>query len=56
MNKLPLIIIEFKDAEGKFFTSRWARFDTLEDLKFDLQSYFKRFPEHTATFRFGIED
>jgi hypothetical protein len=55
-SKLPLIIIEFKDGEGKFLTSRWARFGTLADLKYDLQFYFKRFPSHTATFRFAIED
>jgi hypothetical protein len=55
MNKLPLIYIEFSDADGEFFTSRWARFETLADLKSDLKSYFERFPLHSATFRFAIE-
>jgi len=56
MKKPPLIRIEFKDAEGKFFTSKYARFETLADLKFDLQVYFKHFPNHTAIFSFAIED
>lgn len=55
MAKLLLYYIEFRNAEGKFFTSRYARFARIADLHFDLHSYFKRFPGHTATWKI-IED